>query len=191
MKSIKIVLVALLVLFMENVLCAQDYKVDVNMSTLKWTGKKVGGSHYGHINLKSGEITISNKLVVSGVFVINMRSITNDDLKSKDLNKKLVDHLKSDDFFDVEKFPVAKLEITSSTPLNKGKTDIMANLTIKKKTHPISFTGTKNGKIFTATLVVDRAKYDVRYGSGSFFKNLGDKLIYDDFTIDVRLYVEE
>lgn len=191
MKSIKIVLIAILVLFMENVLCAQDYKVDVNMSTLKWTGKKVGGSHFGHINLKSGELTISNNMVVKGVFIIDMKSITNDDLKSKDLNKKLVDHLKSDDFFGVEKFPMAKLEITSSTPLNKGETDIMANLTIKKKTHPISFKGTKNGKILAATLVVDRAKYDVRYGSGSFFENLGDKLIYDDFTIEVRLYVEE
>lgn len=191
MKILKIITVVILVLFTECFLYAQDYKVDVDQSTLTWVGKKIGGSHNGEIKLLSGELSIRNKMVMSGKFVIDMKSITCDDLKDKALNKKLVDHLKSDDFFGVEEYPKAVLEIMSSTPMNKGETDIMGNLTIKGKTNPISFKGIKKGNILTAKIVVDRAKYDVRYGSGSFFENLGNKLIYDDFTIDVRLVVKE
>jgi len=191
MKTIKIFLILVLAVFMNNVLYSQDYKVDVNMSTLKWTGKKVAGSHNGHIKLMSGELSINNNMVTSGSFVIDMKTITNDDLKNEALNKKLVNHLKSDDFFGVKKYPTAKLELLSSRTMANNETEIMANLTIKGKTHPISFTGMKKGNILTATIVVDRAKYDVRYGSGSFFENLGDKLIYDDFTIEVKLFVEE
>jgi polyisoprenoid-binding protein YceI len=191
MKAVKIILTFILSVIMIGLLCAQDYKVDINQSTLKWTGKKIGGSHNGHIKIMSGELSINNKMVTKGMFVIDMKTIANDDLKNEALNKKLVDHLKSDDFFGVEKHPKAKLEIMSSTPMQKDMTEIMANLTIKGITHPISFKGKKNGNILTAMIVVDRAKYDVRYGSGSFFDNLGDKLIYDDFTLEVRLIVEE
>lgn len=120
-----------------------------------------------------------------------MKSITNDDLKNQELNKKLVNHLKSDDFFSVNRHPTAKLILSGSGSLENKEVDVLGNLTIKGKTHPVSFKGKKNGNIFTATIVVDRAKYDVRYGSGSFFENLGDKLIYDDFIIDVKLVVEE
>lgn len=191
MKFIKIALTLLLSIIMIGLLCAQDYKVNISQSTLKWTGKKVVGSHNGHIKLISGQLSINNKMVTKGMFVVDMKTITNDDLKNKALNNKLVNHLKSDDFFGVEKHPEAKLEILSSTPIQKNQTEIMANLTIKGITHPISFKGNKNGNIMSASIIVDRAKYDVRYGSGTFFENLGDKLIYDDFTLEVRLVVEK
>lgn len=191
MKAIKLIITLFLSLIMIGQLFSQDYEADVNASTLKWIGKKVGGSHNGQIKLMSGHISINNNMVVKGMFVIDMKTISNDDLKNETLNKKLVNHLKSNDFFGVEKHPNTILKILSSTPLQKGETNIMANLTIKGITHPISFKGMKKGNILTANIVVDRAKYDVRYGSGSFFENLGDKLIYDDFTIEVRLVTRE
>ncbi len=191
MKAIKIIITLLLSVIMIGLLCAQDYKVDIGKSTLKWTGKKVAGSHTGHIKLLSGKLSIKKNMVEKGSFTIDMKSITNDDLKNQDLNKKLVNHLKSDDFFSVNRHPTAKLILSGSGSLVNKEVDVLGNLTIKGKTHPISFKGNKNGNIITATLVVDRAKYDVRYGSGSFFENLGDKLIYDDFTIEVKLVVEE
>jgi polyisoprenoid-binding protein YceI len=191
MKSIRILFLMMVLLVWSNGLYSQNYRVDINKSTLKWTGKKVGGSHNGHVRLISGKISMKNKKVKSGSFTIDMKTISNADLGNKSLNKKLVDHLKSDDFFSVKKFPTAKLILSSSTEMSNNELEVMGNLTIKGKTHPISFKGKKNGNILSAIIVVDRAKYDVRYGSGSFFENLGDKLIYDDFTIEVKLFIEE
>jgi polyisoprenoid-binding protein YceI len=191
MKSIRILFLMMVLLVWSNGLYSQNYRVDINKSTLKWTGKKVGGSHNGYVRLISGKISLKNKKVKSGSFTIDMKTISNADLGNKSLNKKLVDHLKSDDFFSVKKFPTAKLILSSSTEMSNNELEVMGNLTIKGKTHPISFKGRKSGNILSAIIVVDRAKYDVRYGSGSFFENLGDKLIYDDFTIEVKLFIEE
>jgi len=129
-------------------------------------------------------------MIVSGNFTIDMRSIVNDDLDNKELNQTLVNHLKSDDFFGVEKYPEAKLVIDSSSKFENDEAEAQGRLTIKEITHPVSFTVKREGKVYKASIVINRAKYDVRYGSGSFFDNLGDKLIYDDFIVDVKLVVE-
>lgn len=169
---------------------AQTYVFDSAKSELKWTGKKVLGQHYGKINLSSGELTLANNRVKAGEFIIDMNSITNDDLPAGETNNMLVGHLKSDDFFGVAKYPTAKLVLRESSVLKDGKAIIKGSLTIKEKTHPIEFEGIQNGGTFTATLVVDRSKYDVRYGSSSFFQGLGDKVIYDEFTLEVKLLVK-
>lgn len=168
---------------------AQDFSVDTKNSTLKWTGKKVAGQHNGSIEIKSGSLKIEKNAIVSGEFTIDMTSITNEDLEGE-WNQKLVGHLKSDDFFGVEKYPTATLKITESGSFKKGEAPVKGQLTIKGKTHPIEFTAKKNGNTYTATIVVDRTLYDVRYGSGKFFDNLGDKAIDDDFTMDVKLNVK-
>ncbi len=116
-----------------------------------------------------------------------MASIKNSDIESDEYRAKLVGHLKSDDFFGVETYPTAKLVITEATAFKNDEATVKGKLTIKKDTHPTEFKVKKSGNAYTATIVVDRSKYDVRYGSSSFFDNLGDKVIYDDFTLNVNI----
>ncbi|MCB2208257.1 MAG: YceI family protein [Bacteroidetes bacterium] len=186
MKKIKSI-VAFVMILATTGLFAQNLTVDTEKSTLAWHGEKVTGEHDGMIELKEGWLSWNNDKLTGGKFVIDMSSITNTDLEDAEYNTKLVNHLKSDDFFGVEKFPTAKLEIKSSEKFSNGKAKIKAHLTIKDITHPIEFDAQKDGNWFMAEIVVDRSKYDVRYGSGSFFDNLGDKMIYDDFTMTVKI----
>ncbi|MEJ2596328.1 MAG: YceI family protein [bacterium] len=190
MKTMKTLLASLLVLATVG-LFAQTMKVNTEKSSLKWHGEKVTGEHFGHIDIAEGWITWKNDKITDGEFVIDMTTITNTDLTDEEYNTKLVNHLKSDDFFGVEKFPTAKLEIKGSSAFDNNKATVKAHLTIKEITHPIEFTAQKEGNWFMSEIIVDRSKYDVRYGSGSFFDDLGDKMIYDDFTMTVKIAVED
>ncbi len=186
MKRLNLILVTALFIATTSI-SAQSFTVDTKKSTLKWTGKKVAGEHYGFINLKSGNFEIKNNKIVSGAFVIDMNSITNIDIESDEYKAKLVGHLKSDDFFGVEGHPTSTLEIIESSPFKNNEAKVKGRLTIKNITHPVEFTAKQTNEGYLATVVVDRSKYDVRYGSGSFFDNLGDNMIYDDFTMEVKI----
>jgi len=135
-------------------------------------------------------LTIKGNKIVNGTFSIDMKSITDDDLQNAEYNQKLVGHLKSDDFFGVEKFPVATLVITDGTAFVNNQAEVNGQLTIKGITKPLAFTVTLKGNSYIASISVDRSKFDVRYGSGSFFDNLGDKVIDDIFTLDVILVID-
>ncbi|MBX2897346.1 MAG: YceI family protein [Cyclobacteriaceae bacterium] len=167
------------------------FKVDAQASSLTWTGKKVTGQHTGTIAIASGELTADGKLLKEGTFEIDVNSITVTDITDKDGNAKLVGHLKSDDFFGASKFPKASFVLTSLTQKSGNEYAVKGKLTIKGKTNEIEFPATiiNDGKKVTATakIVVDRTKYDIRYGSKNFFDNLGDKAIYDDFELDLKL----
>jgi polyisoprenoid-binding protein YceI len=176
------------------------YNAVIEKSEVKWNGKKVGGEHYGAINLKSGNLTIDKNKVTGGKFVIDMNSITVEDIKDAEYNGKLVGHLKNDDFFSVEKFSTATFEIKSLAPIAKaaaGKPNYKVNglLTIKGITKPVQFPATitvKNGVANAkGTVTVNRAQYDVKYGSETFFGSLGDKAIMDDFTIDFNVTAKQ
>jgi polyisoprenoid-binding protein YceI len=185
MKTIKnTLLVAILIA--GTTLFAQDYKVDASKSTLKWTGKKVSGEHYGMISLKEGSFNIDENKITSGKFVIDMTTITCDDLQGE-WNEKLVGHLNSDDFFSTEKFKTAKLEVTESGKFKNGVAAVKGNLSIKGQTHPVSFNVTKDGSSYKTTVTVDRTLYGIKYGSGKFFDNLGDKMIDDNFILEVKI----
>jgi polyisoprenoid-binding protein YceI len=188
MKSIKFYLTVVAVLFI-GIANAQDYKADVAKSKIKWTGEKLTGTHYGQIKIKSGSLTLKSGNITAGTFSIDMNSITNEDVESKEYNDKLVNHLKSDDFFGVSKYPEAILVITKAGAFKGNKAEVTANVTIKGKTNPNTFTVTKNGDVYTANIVIDRSKYDVKYGSKTFFEDIGDKVIYDEFKLDVELVV--
>jgi polyisoprenoid-binding protein YceI len=190
MRTIKTILAGVMIMATVG-LFAQEMKVDTKQSTLKWHGEKVTGEHWGNINLKEGMLVWKNDRLTDGEFIIDMTSITNTDLEDPGYNAKLVGHLKSDDFFGVEKYPTSKLEIKSSTKFENNKATVKAHLTIKETTLPIEFEAQKDGNWFMAEIVVDRSKYDVRYGSGSFFDNLGDKTIYDDFTLTVKIATKD
>lgn len=189
MKTKRFLLVAFLLLI-AGVIYAQSFKANAEKTELKWTAKKVTGQHTGHIKLIDGQLTLKDNKIVSGTFNIDMKSITNDDLTDPGYNQKLVGHLKTDDFFSVEKFPVTTLTLTESPVFVNNQADVNGTLTIKGITNPITFKVTKNGNSYTSTIAVNRAKFDVRYGSGSFFDNLGDKVIDDIFNLDVVLVVE-
>lgn len=168
----------------------ENYKVSTEESTVEWVGKKVTGQHNGVISLKGGRLEMEDGMLVGGLFTIDMTTITDSDL-SGGSKEKLEGHLKSDDFFGVEKFPTSTFVITKAVPQGPGKYKIVGNITIKGKTEEIQFPASieeKDGKIVaTASLSIDRSKFDVKYGSGSFFDNLGDKTIYDNFDLTVSL----
>jgi polyisoprenoid-binding protein YceI len=115
-------------------------------------------------------------------------------IKDDDGNERLESHLKSEDFFGVEKYPESKLILSGSTPFDKGTAVVNGDLTIKGITNHIEFKAAMQkkdeGTWFFANIPVDRTKYNVRYGSGSFFDNLGDKTIYDEFKLKVNLLVK-
>lgn len=165
---------------------AQESKVEVKDSNIEWEGEKVTGSHEGTIDLKDGYFIMENDELKGGEFVMDMTSITVIDLEGEDKGK-LEGHLKSDDFFGVNNHPTAKLVITSVAKKSNGTYGVVADLTIKEKTNSITFDLDMDKNSASTELTIDRSKYDVRYGSGSFFDNLGDKTIYDNFELDVEL----
>ena len=191
----RIFVLAIVLGLSSTALMAQNHIANVQETQLTWLGEKVTGEHTGNIVLKSGKLEMSGKNLKSGTFEIDMTSITCTDIEDKEYNAKLVGHLKSDDFFGVDKHPVAKLEITKPVSFESGSAEVSGNLTIKEKTHPITFRvtmqETENGLRFYANITIDRTKYDVRYGSGSFFDNLGDKTIYDEFKLKIDMLVEK
>jgi polyisoprenoid-binding protein YceI len=168
----------------------ETYTVNTTESTIKWNAEKVTGTHFGMVTLTSGTLEMNDEKLVGGMFEVDMQSITVDDLDGV-WKTKLQNHLKSDDFFGAETFPKATLKITDVKPLEDGKYKVGGILTIKEKSNRIEFETTiieKGGSITaTADLEIDRSKYDVKYGSGSFFDDLGDKTIYDNFILNVKL----
>lgn len=175
----------------------KDSKLTVNPqeSKVEWLGKKVTGEHTGNIDISSGELLIDAGKLSGGNFVIDMSSITNTDLEKPEMNQKLVGHLKSDDFFAVEKHPTSKLVITQVTHEKGSKYRVKGNITIKGITKAIDFpaeVSLAGAKAYaSAVITIDRSDFDVKYGSGSFFDGLGDKMIYDDFTLNVSLVAGE
>lgn len=166
------------------------YEIKPSVSTIEWNGKKLSGEHSGSILLKKGKVEVTDGKLTGGVFEIDMTSISNTDLQGE-WKTKLEGHLKSEDFFSSNKFPVATLEITKAEFVKDRTYNITGKLTIKGITHEITFPATveieKNKFAAYADITIDRTKWDVRYGSKKFFEDIGDKMIYDDFTLKVKI----
>lgn len=161
--------------------------VDVSKSTINWKASKVTGTHTGTVGIKSGSLDIEKGKLKGGSFVVDMKSIVVTDLSGTG-KERLEGHLNSDDFFSTAKFAEAKLEITKVTEMAmKGEFAVTANLTIKGISKPISFVAKTSENSATASIKIDRTKYDIKYGSGSFFENLGDKAIEDTFELNINL----
>jgi len=193
-KNFKSLAVFVLALSLTTSVFAGTQNVDTAKSTVKWLAKKVTGEHTGTIAIKEGNLVAENGKITSGKVVIDMNSIVDVDLTDAAWNAKLIGHLKSDDFFSVANFPTADLAVTK-VESNGSSLTFFGNLTIKGITNPVSFTATsaKEGKntTYKGVLTIDRSKFNVRYGSKSFFDNLGDKVINDEFTLDFNLVVSE
>ena len=158
--------------------------VDLKKSSLKWQGTKVTGKHYGKIFFKKADVTMKDGKLSGGEFVVDMSSFTVDDL-SGEWETKFMNHIKSDDFFNVKKYPTSSLKIKSV----KGN-EVTADLTIKDKTNEVKFDIKKDGKAYSGTLVFDRTKFGMIYGSGDFFKGLGDKMIHNEVKGDFKFVVK-
>ena len=163
------------------------YNIKQDQSSLVWTGREVStSSHYGTINFTSGQFEIADGLISQGEFLVDMTSITVQDLTGGS-KERLEGHLRSDDFFSVESFPTAHLYISSSEVISNGKWMVNGFLTIKDISHPVLFEMVNTEDGWNANLVFDRSKYNVKFRSGTFFENLGDKLIYDDIELKINL----
>ena len=160
-----------------------QYTLDAETSNLSWLGKKVTGEHFGSVAITDGKFTLENGNLLAGKAVVAMDGITVEDIEDEEMNAKLVGHLNSEDFFNTAEFPTAMLAITGTD--EKGMAT--GELTIKDITNRVEFPyeveETAGGAVLTGNIVIDRTEYDIRYGSGKFFEDLGDKTIYDDFEL--------
>ena len=168
-----------------------NVRVDAKSSTVKWIGSKVASAHEGTINIQKGMLMIDHGTLVGGQFSIDMNSIKNTDIESEEYSAKLEGHLKDEDFFNVEEFPTATITIIKAVKGTENNYSIIANLTIKGITHPITFDANVNVNginfLATAKIKIDRTKWGIEYKSGNFFKDLGDNIILDEIEFDIFL----
>ncbi|MDX9730174.1 MAG: YceI family protein [Bdellovibrionales bacterium] len=173
---------------------AETYKIDPASSTITWKAtKKVAGGHNGTIAVKEGQVEVSKKgEVTAGTVVGDLKQIVALDLQGTEHHAKFVGHMQSADFFNVEKagHDVATFKLTSVT--KKGAQHIAkGDLTFNGKTNPIEFPLTfkvdKGVATGEGSLKVDRTKWDLKYGSGNFFKLAADKVINDEFELGFKL----
>lgn len=194
MKSIFIALTFIAFTGTVNANAPKTLSLDTKASMVKWVGSKITkSSHNGTVQVKEGSVTFAGDVPTAGTFTLDMTSIKNDDLTDAGMNQKLVGHLKSDDFFAVEKNPTALFKITKSEKKKTGEIAITGDLTIKGITKSVTIPATvkmENG-VYTATgkLKINRTNWDIKYNSGKFFdpKQLGDKLINDEIDIEINL----
>jgi polyisoprenoid-binding protein YceI len=186
MNHLKTIAIALSVAFGTTV-SAQTKKIDATKSKISWIGKKVTGQHEGTVNLKDGTLLFKGKSLTGGSFTVDMNSINDTDLKAGEGKEKLEGHLKSDVFFATEKFATSTLVFKNIAAKTNNTYTITADLTIKNITKPVTFDLVVAGNKATAAFKINRTLYDIKYGSGSFFDNLGDKAISDDFELNAIL----
>ncbi len=189
----------------EEMMVSSDRDIKHNADTLasiiEWTGSKPAGEHHGTISIKKGYLLSDNDTLSGGEFVIDMKSIRDTDLTDPDMNAKLVGHLKSPDFFNVDSFPTARFVITkvihtdTLTPVPGEIAPnylVSGNLTLKNITRNVTFRArvTRSGDTINAQserFVIDRSEWNVRYGSRTFFDNLKDKYVNDEIGIQIKL----
>ena len=160
--------------------------INVSESSIHWLGKKITGQHEGKINLLSGSLIMENGLLTGGDFIVDINSIASTDLKGESA-KKLEGSLKSEEWFDAENHPQAKLVFTSVVNQDGGLYNVTGDFTIKGKTNPATFELKVNYLEATTKVIIDRTLYNILNGSNSFFSNLKDKMINNYFELDVNL----
>ena len=174
-------------LFSFNLAKVKVAKVDIETSTVEWSASKVTGKHSGTIKIKEGDLTFTDGALSGGTFTMDMTSLKATDIQGK-MAGKLEGHLKSPDFFGVEEFPTSTLVIKNVYSRGTmGEYKVVGDITIKGMTKEVKFNTVLKEGVATATINLDRTDYNVKYGSGSFFSNLGDKTIHDEFVLDVSL----
>jgi polyisoprenoid-binding protein YceI len=172
----------------------EDYAINTAKSTVKWTAKSAKGGHFGKVQVASGTFQYDGKSIASGTVVINMTSISVDDIEDANRKQRLANHLKNDDFFSADKFPESKLVITGSKPgKTAGQLEVTGDLTIKGITKPVTFPVAVKGQggnvEANGKITVDRIQYDIKFRSKHVLdpSALADRLIEDEFTLDFNV----
>ncbi|HAH37057.1 MAG TPA: lipid-binding protein [Algoriphagus sp.] len=190
MKSIIAIILSLAVFFTTEKNTAPA-TVNKSESSVMWKAAKVTGEHWGYVPIADATLDYSNGKITGGSFEMDMVNLTVEDLTDPKSKGNLTNHLKSDDFFSVEKFNTASFKITDAKSSNGRDYVISGNLTIKGISQPISFPAkvSTSGNKLTAEgdITFDRTKFDIKFRSGNYFENLADKLIYDDVNLKVKL----
>jgi len=176
-----------IILLLTTISISAQLSFDLEKSNIKWTGKEITTkSHFGSLKLLKASIDFKDDIIVGGEFVVDMNSLDVEDLEGQ-WKERLEGHLRSDDFFSIEKYPKSSLIITNSKKISDNEFQLIGNLTIKEITKPIEFTIVISEEAYHADLTFDRSDYNVKFRSGTFFENLGDKLIFDDIELKVTL----
>lgn len=190
MKLLTTLVLGLSTLFAATVLVAPA-TVNKAESQIRWEASKVTGTHWGYVPLKNATLDYAGGKITGGSFDMDMVNLTVEDLTDAKSKGSLTGHLKSDDFFSVEKFTTATFKITEAKSSNGKDYTITGNLTIKGIAQKVSFPAVVvvAGKKVTATgkITFDRTKFDIKYRSGNYFEDLADKMIYDEVKLDVKL----
>jgi polyisoprenoid-binding protein YceI len=175
---------------------ATTFAVDAAQSSIRWKAKKVGGEHIGIVKMASGQLNVDGSTLTGGSFVADMKSLRDVDKgESNPFNERLVNHLRSEDFFNVEKFPTSTFKITSAKPIKGAKAGepnytIGGDLSIKGTTKPQTFPAIVNisGSSIqaTANFMVNRLDYDIKYRA-AIIGTAADKIIDDEFLLDLTI----
>ena len=186
--TFKFIITITLILVSVSFSYSQSLTANKTQSLIRWYGEELTGkTHFGNLSFKKGQIELQDGLIIGGNFVVNMSSLSVEDL-SGGAKARLEGHLRSDDFFSVDKYPEATLKISQKAKVEGDVQKLYGELTIKGIKHAVDFSIILvDKKTATANLTFDRSKYNVRFRSGSFFENLGDKLILDDIRMEVSL----
>jgi len=191
MKSVKVIIatLALGLITFSGVAAPKVVNLNKSASSIAWLAKKVTGEHNGTVGISAGALNVDGNKLIGGNFTIDLKTIKDLDLTDPAYNQKLIGHLSSGDFFEVEKFPTATFVITKV-----AGNQVTGNLTAKGITKSITFPAeitVKGGKVTAkANITIDRTDFNIRYNSKKFFESIGDKAIYDDFALTVSLVSE-
>lgn len=173
-----------------------EFNVNTNESKINWLGTKPGGEHYGIVKIKNGTLILKDGELTGGNFVIDLRSIENLDIESETWNKKLVDHLKSEDFFFVEEYPTGMFTITEVEKTNSDRYRLTGDLELRGITKTIRFNANvaiENDVLIASTpkLVLDRTQWKIEAMSKSVFTDLKDRYVDDEMQIEIELVAEK
>ena len=173
------------------------YRVEAEKSTLEWIGRNLNNRHYGRIAIRSGELVIQGGSPTEGSIEADMTTLTNLDLVDPAWRDLLIRHLKSDDFFAVERFPTATFRLAGWKAQEGGSPEALSGsatgeLTIRDITRTITFPAivapqAGGGIKAHAAFDIDRTLWNVCYGSGKLFERLGMHLVHD--VISLELFV--
>lgn len=170
------------------------YKVITASSTADWHGAKVTGEHFGAVDIASGNFMVENGKPVSGELKVDLETISNKDITDEKMQKMLLDHLKSEEFFGVAVQKEAVFTLKSFEPVSGDRYKVTGDLSIKNITNEIIFEADVVSQgdmlMISANIELDRTLWDMKFGSGKFFADLGDKLVYDNFDVEINLVAQ-
>lgn len=166
-----------------------QYTMNTDQSIIEWMGRKAGMTEKGNVPIRACTFTVKGGRLVDGSLVVEMNGIQATSQEGQ-AARELGQHLRSEDFFDVAQFPTAAYTITSARTDGRGNLKLMGKLNVKgvsKEVEALMSFASADPVVASVNFVFDRADFDVRFGSGSFFDDLGDNLIADDVSMRMAL----